>query len=168
MAYNDAQAKNILTPVSGWGADADPQDRPGVPRDKRPDIGVETLYPNIELQLSAYKVHMSTEHGRMPPVFGTSAPPRGLSGLMRDYAYTYSEGRFTRWLTLLAADRVDMIEGIFSDLAKGHIPNIPKEMGIGAEWKHNRKNFVLKVGGITVGLLLARRIYKDLKRPRLT
>ncbi|HEX4923146.1 MAG TPA: hypothetical protein VFV50_03635 [Bdellovibrionales bacterium] len=166
MAYNDQQARNILTPAQGWGSDADPRSRPGVPRDKRPELGPETLYPNIQPQLSTYKVHISTEHGKLPPVFGTSAPPSGLSGMMRDFAYKFSEGRFAHWLTLLAADRVNVLEGIISDLRSGHIPNIPKEMGIGAELKYNKKAFLLKVAGIAATLIAAQRIYSHFKEPR--
>jgi hypothetical protein len=56
---------------------------------------------------------------------------------MREMAYLYSEGRMLRWLTLMAADRVNMIEDIVNDLAHGHIPNIPKEMGIRSELRYN-------------------------------
>jgi hypothetical protein len=73
---------------------------------------------------------------------------------MREFAYkNYSEGQNTHWLTLLAADRVDMIEGILEDLSHGHIPNIFKEMGLKAEWKYNRANFVKKVAVVGVGAL---------------
>lgn len=42
----------------------------------------------------------------MTPVFGTSTPPKGISGAMRKYAYRkYSEGRAAHWLVLIAADR---------------------------------------------------------------
>ena len=36
--------------VVGWGADLEPSVRPGVPRDKKPYLGVESLYPAIVSQ----------------------------------------------------------------------------------------------------------------------
>jgi hypothetical protein len=33
--------------IAGWGSDLDPATRPGVPRDKAPDIGGENLYVDI-------------------------------------------------------------------------------------------------------------------------
>lgn len=130
--------------IRGWGSDLDAARRPGVPRDKAPNIGPEILYPPIPRQQTSVKIHKSTEHGRLTPVFGTSCPPSGLSGRMRDFAYHYSEGRMLRWLTLLAADRVNMIEDIFKDLGHGRIPNIPKEMGIKSELRYNPKGFAKK------------------------
>jgi hypothetical protein len=74
-----------------------------VPRDKAPQLGVEKLYPPIEPQVPHVKIHKSTEHGKLTPVFGTSCPPSGISGRIRDYAYTFSEGRLARWLMLMFA-----------------------------------------------------------------
>jgi len=71
--------------IKGWASDLARERRPGVPRDKAPDIGVEQLYPPIEKQFPRIKIHKSTEHGRLTPVFGTSCPPSGLSGRMRDF-----------------------------------------------------------------------------------
>ena len=107
--------------------------------DKAPDIGVEQLYPVLEQQVPRGKVHKSTEHGKLTPVFGNACPPRGLSGLIRDFAYHFSEGRLLRWILLIAADRVDMVEELIIDLAHLRVPNIPAEMGLAAELKYNRK-----------------------------
>jgi hypothetical protein len=131
--------------IPGWGSDLEPARRPGVPRDKAPAIGPETLYPPIPRQISSVKIHKSTEHGRLTPVFGTSCPPTGLSGRLRDIGYQYSEGRMARWLTLMLADRVDMVEDLFRDLAHGRIPNIPKEMGIKSELRYNAAGFARKL-----------------------
>ncbi len=138
--------------IQGWGADLDPSVRPGVPRDKAPSVGIETLYPNIEPQIPRVKINKSTEHGKMPPVFGTSCPPQFVSGAIRNFAYTYSEGKFAHWLLLMFADRVNVVEDLVKDLSLGHIPNIPKEMGLAAEWKYNRKGFLLKSAAIGFGL----------------
>jgi hypothetical protein len=61
-----------------------------------------------------------------------------LSGLIRDFAYRFSEGRLVRWLTLMLADRIDVVEDIVGDLSRLRVPNIPKEMGLGAQLKYNR------------------------------
>lgn len=156
--------KSLRPDIVGWGADLDRSKRPGVPGDKAPGISVATLYPDIEPQASNVTVFKSVEHMRMPPVYGTTCPPRGLSGLMRSFAFKFNEAEFTHWLTLLMADRVDMVEGVVTDLMQGKVPNIWNEMGLNAELKYNRVNFQRKVtvaGLVGVGalafLLLRRR-----------
>jgi hypothetical protein len=65
------------------------------------------------------------------------------------------------------ADRVGAIEGIIEDLKKGHVPNIFAERGWGAEWKYNRKNFLLKIAAaaavtaITISVLSAKKKNKN-------
>ena len=143
--------------IRGWGSDLDPAMRPGVPRDKAPDLGAESLYPPIVQQVARIKIHKSTEHGRLPPVFGTSCPPQGLSGVIRDLAYRYSEGRLPHWLMLLLADRVNVAEDLVGDLARLRVPNLAKELGLAAQWKYNRAGFVkgTAVAGLCVAGLLA-------------
>ena len=144
---------NLESKIVGWGADLDPKNRPGVPREKEPHLAAGVHWSKPELQVPKSKVYKSIERPRLSAAIGTSCPPRGLSGKMRDFAYRYGEGRNAHWLTLLAADRVDMIEGILEDLAHGHIPNIYKEMGLSAEWKYNRANFVKKIAIVGVGAI---------------
>ena len=62
----------------------------------------------------------------------------------RQPAYTLSEGRLTRWMLLLAADRVNMVEGLVSDLARGHLPNLARETGMRASWEHDRAGVTRK------------------------
>jgi hypothetical protein len=147
--------------IAGWGSDLDPQTRPGVPRDKAPDIGAEHLYIDITPQTPPHRIHKSTEHGQLTPVFGTSCPPKGLSGRIRDQAYRLSEGRLSRWMTLMLADRVDMVEGVLEDFARLRPPNVVREMGLRSEWRYNRKR-VVKAAAVTavalsVAYLLTRR-----------
>ncbi|HYC48627.1 MAG TPA: hypothetical protein VED01_24390 [Burkholderiales bacterium] len=152
----DRQSIDLSRTIPGWGSDLDRQARPGVPRDKAPEIGSELLYPPIEQQPPRVKIHKSTEHARMTPVFGTACPPQGLSGMLRDAAYHFSEGRLARWLTLMLADRVNVVEGIVGDLAHGHVPNLVKETGLRSELRYNRANFMKKVAvaGVAVGLVI--------------
>jgi hypothetical protein len=162
----ERQHIDLTAQIKGWGSDLDRQRRPGVPRDKAPDLGVEHLYPPIPRQIPRVKIHKSTEHARLTPVFGTSCPPRGLSGKLRDVGYKFSEGRMARWLTLLVADRVDMMEGIVSDLAHGRVPNIPKEMGIKSELQYNRAGFAKKVAVAAVATVLVAAFFQSRRRKR--
>jgi hypothetical protein len=158
LTARERETCDLSATIPGWGSDLDPARRPGVPNDKAPMLGAEALYPAITPQIPRHKIHKSTEHAKLTPVFGTSCPPRGLSGKLRDIAYKFSEGRLSRWLTLMFADRVDMMESIVEDLASGHIPNIPKEMGIAAELKYNREAFIRKTViavGVTAVLVYA-------------
>src|SRR5687768_8596009 len=107
LTTQERQRTDHSDTIRGWGSDLDPKMRPGVPRDKAPEIGVEQLYPAIPQQVPRIRVHKSTEHGKLTPVFGTSCPPSGLSGRLRDFAYRFSEGRLSRWMTLMLADRVN-------------------------------------------------------------
>ncbi len=94
--------------IPGWGADLDPADRPSYPREQfQADLsGAHWEVP--ERQPEKWPRERSIEHEMLTPVFGTSTPPRGVSGAMRKYSYAkYSEGRAAHWLILMAADRVD-------------------------------------------------------------
>lgn len=144
---------DLSAKIPGWGSDLEPGVRPGVPMDKAPDLGVEVLYPEFERQIPRNKVHKSTEHAKLTPVFGNVCPPRGLSGIIRDFAYNYSEGRLVRWMLLIFADRVDMVEELLLDLSRLSIPNIPVEMGIKAALKYNRKGVAKKTTVTGLGVL---------------
>src|SRR4051812_22216628 len=83
LTTRQRQQVDLSSHIKGWGSDIDPSKRPGVPRDKARELGAEVLYPPIEQQLPRTKIHKSTEHARLTPVFGTSCPPAGVSGLLR-------------------------------------------------------------------------------------
>lgn len=150
LTTTEREQTDLSTIIRGWGSDLDPEMRPGVPYDKDPMVGVEALYPPIPQQVPKFRIHKSTEHARLTPVFGTSCPPSGLSGIIRDFGYKFSEGRLSRWLALMFADRVNVVEDIMRDLGQGHIPNIPKEMGLATELRYNREAFLRKTA-IAVG-----------------
>jgi hypothetical protein len=157
LTTEERQSIDRSRDIAGWGSDLDPSVRPGVPRDKAPQLGSEHLYPPIEQQAASVKIHKSTEHARLTPVFGTACPPTGLSGRLRDLAYKLSEGRLSRWITLMFADRVNVVEDVVRDLAHLRVPNIPREMGWKAEWRYNRAGFLRKaaVAGVLIGALIA-------------
>ena len=55
---------------------------------------------------------LSREGIRLPtPVFGTAQPARGFSGLLRRAAHLVPDHRASRWMLLVAADRIDVLGG---------------------------------------------------------
>jgi hypothetical protein len=139
-----AKSQRDLSHIQGWGADLDHANRPAYPMERTPPRLEGVHWTDPEDQPLRMKVYHSTERPGITPVFGTSAPPTGLSGKIRDVAYKLSENDIRHWLLLLLADRVNVVEGIGQDLLSGHIPNILGEMGINAELKHNRAGFARK------------------------
>src|SRR4051794_5657864 len=120
--------------IPGWGADLDPADRPSVRREVSEHrlAGAHWVVP--ERQPEAWPRERSIEHGMLPPVFGTSCPPHGVSGAIRRLAYRrYSEGRAAHWLLLLGADRVDVVESVTRSLLRGRPENPLLETGLRSE-----------------------------------
>ncbi|HEX2274586.1 MAG TPA: hypothetical protein VHG90_12000, partial [Acidimicrobiales bacterium] len=61
-------------------------------------------------------------------------PPKGVSGVMRKYAYRrFSEGRAAHWLLLVAADRVDSVESHLRSFLTLRPDNPITETGVVAE-----------------------------------
>ena len=101
-------SEQLRARIPGWGVDLNPKDRPSVPRERfDPDLsGAHWDFP--ERQPEKWPRERSIEHKFLTPVFGTSCPPKGVSGAIRKYAYRrFSEGRAAHWMLLMAADRVD-------------------------------------------------------------
>ncbi|MCD2516216.1 hypothetical protein LQ564_07790 [Massilia sp. G4R7] len=151
-----------LQHIQGWGADLDRKNRPGVPMERTPPRFIHQPGGDLEQQREKVEVLVSTERPGITPIFGTVQPPSGLSGMIRRLAFKSSENDVRHWLLLLLADRVNVVEGVAEDLARGHIPNILGEMGIKAEMKHNPQGLAKKalVAGAVLGAawyLLSRR-----------
>ena len=123
--------------IPGWGVDLDPADRPSFPRERfDPDLnGAHWRFP--ERQVQHYPREHSVEHAFVTPVFGTSTPPSGLSGVVRRYAYRYSEGRNAHWLLLIAADRVNALEATLASFASRHPDDPVTETGVRSEFTHH-------------------------------
>lgn len=67
-------------------------------------------------------------------MFGTSCPPKGVSGAMRKYAYRrFSEARAAHWLILVAADRVDAFGSHVRSMATLRPDNPIAETGVRSE-----------------------------------
>jgi hypothetical protein len=123
--------------IPGWGVDLDPKDRPSVPREQLDPARSGAHWDFPELQEEKWPRERSVEHAFLTPVFGTSCPPKGVSGMLRKYAYKFSEGRAAHWLILIAADRVDSLESSVRSLATLHPDNPITETGVLSEFKHH-------------------------------
>jgi hypothetical protein len=124
--------------IPGWGADLDPRDRPSVPQE-RFDPGVTGAHWDFpDRQPETWPRQRSIEHKFLTPVFGTSCPPKGVSGAIRKYAYgSFSEGRAAHWLLLMAADRVDALESHLRSFLTLHPDNPVTETGVLSEFSHH-------------------------------
>ena len=154
----DDRTKNI----PGWGMDADPDNDPQYPMKHTNGADHERLnYEKAPQQRQDMEILHSIERPGVTRVFGTSTPPEGLSGAVRRFAYQYSEATATHWMTLILADRIDVIQGKINDLKHGILPNPWIERGWQAEWKHNRAAFVGRMATtallITAGIMLLSR-----------
>jgi hypothetical protein len=91
-----------------------------------------------ERQPERWPRERSIEHKFLTPVFGTSCPPKGLSGVMRKFAYKqYSEGRAAHWLILIAADRVDALESNLLSFLSLRPDNPITETGVLSEFSRH-------------------------------
>jgi hypothetical protein len=133
--------------VKGWGMDVDSQNDPTYPMRMRGTQGEHAGYSweRPPQQPETVEVLHSNERPNITATFGTSTPPAGLSGMIRRRAFDYSENSYAHWVPLMLADRIGVVEGVVSDLARGHVPNIFGELGWKAEWKHNRTGLLLKI-----------------------
>jgi hypothetical protein len=94
--------------VTGWGADRNPKDRPGVPQETPPEPMIHT---NTMVQQQTDEPKPLVGPNRfLTPVYSTALPVRGLSGVLRRAAYKLPDHKPQRWMLLLAADRVDVLE----------------------------------------------------------
>lgn len=127
-------SEELRARIPGWGADLDPADRPSVPRERfDPDAtGAHWHFP--ESQSEEYPRERSVEHAMLTPVFGTVAPLKGLSGVIRRYAYgRFSEGRAAHWLLLILGDRVDAVESHLASFVTLRPDNPFTETGLRGE-----------------------------------
>ncbi len=132
--------------IKGWGQDADPRNEPTYPMKNYTGDDHQRLdWERPPLQEVSQEVLRSIERPSNSAVVGETIPPRGLSGQLRRYAFTFSESQFGHWIPLLIADRIDEVEGVIEDLSKGRIPNIFAERGGRAALKYNKKAVIKKI-----------------------
>jgi hypothetical protein len=129
-----ADSDHLRARIPGWGADLDPADRPSAPRERFDPTLTGAHWEHPERQPEKWPRERSVEHTELPPVFGTSCPPKGMSGAIRKLAYArYSEGQAAHWLLLMAGDRVDTVESTLRSLFTLRPDNPITETGVLAE-----------------------------------
>jgi hypothetical protein len=130
--------EDLRARIPGWGVDLDPADRPSYPRELTDGVPAGAHWTLPEDQPELRPRERSIEHARLTPVFGTSAPLRGVPGAIRRFAYTrYSEGRAAHWLLLLAADRVESKAHTLRSLVSRHPDDPVSETGVLSELRHH-------------------------------
>ena len=145
-----------LAEIAGWGSDLPRENRPAVPMERRPPRLPSTPRDAASMpQPMRHEVFHSCERPGLTPVFGTSVPPSGASGRLRKLAFGYSENDLRHWLMLLAADRINVVEGLVSDLGRGHVPRLYAETGGRAELKHNPSAAIVKAAALVAVIGLA-------------
>jgi hypothetical protein len=159
----DRKIAKLQKDIPGWGIDADLRNNPTYPMKHTTGADHQRLnYDRYAQQAETVEILKSNERPRITYVFGTSTPPTGLSGMLRRYAFRFSEGNAGHWLTLLLADRINVVEGIIDDLKSGIVPNLIAERGWHAEWKYNRKGAIksLAVGAAVTAALIGLMVLK--------
>jgi hypothetical protein len=110
------------TQIKGWGIDADPKNDPTYPMKHRTNEEHKGYsWERPTQQPIDIEVLHSIERPNVTAVFGTSIPPSGLSGMIRRFAFKYSENSYLHWLPLLLADRVNVVEGLVEDISEGKV-----------------------------------------------
>ena len=149
--------------------DADPENDPTYPMKHYNGADHERLnYERPPQQPIDREVLKSVECPNITRVFGTSVPPTGLSGSIRRFAYDkYSENHAAHWMTLILADKINVVEGVIDDFRNGIIPNLWVEKGWRSEWKTNRVGVVKKaavaaLAATAVILIMARKRKRSL------
>ena len=128
-------SEELRRTIPGWGVDLDPADRPSYPKEVAAETGAHWDFP--ERQVPRGFREKSTEHKFLTPVFGTAQPLRGVSGAIRRYAYTLSEGRTAHWLLLVVGDRVDILESRLAAILSGRPDKPITETGVLSEFKNH-------------------------------
>ncbi|HEX6194173.1 MAG TPA: hypothetical protein VFZ42_17485 [Chitinophagaceae bacterium] len=150
--------------IKGWGIDANPDNEPTYPMKKYTGVDHQrSNYERPQQQPVDIEVLHSNERPSVSAVFGNTNPPSGLSGIIRRFAFRYSEESLKHWFALVLADRINVVEGVIDDLKNRHVPNVFAEMGWGADMKYNKKAMVKRVA-VTVLVTTALLIYFGRKK----
>ena len=118
--------------IPGWGSDIPRENRPAVPMERTPprlDVPWSDPPPQQPRTVEVLRSIERPEHSR---TFGTRLPPRGLSGMIRRAAFRHSENDLRHWLMLVAADRVNVAEGVCQDLKRSPVKLAAVGVGIAA------------------------------------
>jgi hypothetical protein len=131
-------SEQLRARIPGWGADLDPKDRPGTPKERFDPGSTGAHWDFPDRMPETDERERSIEHKFLPPVYGTAQPLQGLSGRIRRFAYDrYSEGSVAHWLLLIAGDRVESTGAHLRSLASLRPDNPITETGVLSEVKHH-------------------------------
>lgn len=135
-------------------ADIDPRERVGVPMEPPPeDRGHHDGAVPARQRPKARHFHRAGTGG-LTPVFGTAQPPHGVSGALRGLAYSIPEHHAPHWMTLLLADRVDVLESRL-----GRYVSLPlRSAGFAGAGESVEKNPVPVLLGALMGVVLLKRL----------
>ena len=121
--------------IPGWGSDLERGNRPAVPMERTPprlDVPWSDPPPQQPMTVEVLKSVERPEHSH---TCGTRLPPEGLSGAVRRAAFRRSENDIGHCLALVAADRVNIVEGLCQDVRRSPAKAIIAGLGIGlAAW----------------------------------
>lgn len=152
--------------IKGWGIDADPKNEPTYPmKHYTGDDHQRFSWTRPPLQPATVEILHSIERPNLTAVFGTVAPPSGLSGVIRRAAFKYSENLYKHWLPLLLADRINVVEGMIDDIIHLKMPRPFAERGYGALWKYRKDIFFARIGArlVAAGAIAAYFIFRKKK-----
>lgn len=139
------------------GVDSSPERRPGVPMEAEPAIDPGAHWRQPERQWVRRKHYKRKGLAHLTPVFGNAVPPRGLSGVMRRVAYGIPEHKARHWGLLIAADRVDVLEGRLGRLLARPLRNSPAHLlARQAEKNPTRLIALTALGALTASIALRR------------
>lgn len=96
--------------IPGWGADRRKDERPGVPREAEPTHAIGGAPPDLSQHQTNERASLVGPLLAITPIYSSAVPPRGLSGAMRRLAYRHPDYLTRRWMLLLLADRIDVLE----------------------------------------------------------
>ena len=118
MADRESQRQHhSREPVAGHDLPA--SERPGVPMETEPRPLTPTAHWSEPVRMKPQRgVTKRAELKSLTPVYSTALKPRGLSGVIRRMAYRIPETQAKHWMTLMLADRVDVLEHRFRTLFK--------------------------------------------------
>ena len=108
MNIESRRAKTNLE--NGRGSDESVLQRPGIPQEADPPAPLASAHWLEPEQQLAERPPLVGKGMQLTPVFSTAVPTRGVSGLIRRAAYRIPDYKARRWLLLMLADRIDVVE----------------------------------------------------------
>lgn len=130
--------------INGRGIDADFNRRPYHPiHSPQGDTGAHWGERAPQQPVNVEILH-SNERPDITAVFGSTVPPAGISGMIRRFAFRYSENSLGHWLPLILADRINFIEGMIEDIIAGKAPRLLGD-GYMVDWKYDKTKFTMRI-----------------------